>query len=74
MARYANWHRGQVENLVPVGSNPTRATPISLVRWSNGYDSSLTKRERGFDSLRDDSPTPTLGDVAVSRRDATTSL
>src|SRR3954462_2423160 len=22
----ANWHRGQVENLVPVGSNPTRAT------------------------------------------------
>ncbi len=26
MARYANWHRGQVENLVPVGSNPTRAT------------------------------------------------
>jgi hypothetical protein len=27
MARYANWHRGQVESLVPVGSNPTRATP-----------------------------------------------
>jgi hypothetical protein len=26
MARYANWHRGQVESLVPVGSNPTRAT------------------------------------------------
>ena len=26
MARYANWHRGQVEGLVPVGSNPTRAT------------------------------------------------
>jgi hypothetical protein len=25
-ARYANWHRGQVEGLVPVGSNPTRAT------------------------------------------------
>ena len=25
-ARYANWHRGQVESLVPVGSNPTRAT------------------------------------------------
>ena len=26
MARYANWHRGQVESLVPVGSTPTRAT------------------------------------------------
>ena len=26
MARYANWHRGRVENLVPVGSTPTRAT------------------------------------------------
>ena len=26
MALYANWHRGQVESLVSVGSNPTRAT------------------------------------------------
>ena len=31
-ARYANWHRGQVESLVPVGSNPTRATPRSSSR------------------------------------------
>lgn len=25
-ARYANWHSGQAESLMPVGSNPTRAT------------------------------------------------
>lgn len=31
-ARYANRHRGQVESLVPVGSNPTRATPQSSSR------------------------------------------
>src|SRR5262249_45317812 len=27
MARYANWHSGQAESLMSVGSTPTRATP-----------------------------------------------
>ena len=26
MARYANWHSGQAESLMSVGSTPTRAT------------------------------------------------
>jgi hypothetical protein len=58
MARYANWHSDQVESLMSVGSNPTRATrrgKASPVPWSSGNDTSLTKRKRGFDSLRDDS-------------------
>ena len=41
-----------------VGSTPTRATWHEgdfAVPWSNGNDTSLTKRKRGFDSLRDDS-------------------
>jgi hypothetical protein len=59
-ARYANWHSGQNEILVPVGSNPTRVMNRELSRgrdvpWSSGDDTSLTKRKRGFDSLRDDS-------------------
>lgn len=60
MARYANWHSDQTESLMSVGSNPTRATgrrprPRECgVPWSNGDDTSLTKRKRGFDSLRDD--------------------
>jgi hypothetical protein len=40
-----------------VGSTSTRATGEGLqpiVPWSNGNDTSLTKRKRGFDSLRDD--------------------
>jgi hypothetical protein len=56
-ARYANWHSGQLERLMPVGSTPTRATwcgKQDSVPWSNGNDTSLTKRKRGFDSLRDD--------------------
>jgi hypothetical protein len=60
MARYANWHSGQVESLMSVGSTPTRATRrgnVFAVPWSNGNDTSLTKRKRGFDSLRDDSIT-----------------
>ena len=44
MARYANWHRGQVESLVPVGSNPTRATARKLVPSSSGEDACLTHR------------------------------
>ena len=58
MARYANWHSDQLESLMSVGSNPTRATrrqSALSVPWSNGNDSFLTKRKRGFDSLRDDS-------------------
>ena len=58
MARYANWHSDQAESLMSVGSNPTRATRRGTefaVPWSNGDDTSLTKRKRGFDSLRDDS-------------------
>jgi hypothetical protein len=57
MARYANWHSDQAESLMSVGSTPTRATQSSkaTVPWSNGNDTSLTKRKRGFDSLRDDS-------------------
>jgi hypothetical protein len=27
---------------------------LAFVPWSNGNDASLTKRKRGFDSLRDD--------------------
>jgi hypothetical protein len=59
-ARYANWHSGQDEILMPVGSNPTRVTgrvalAIADVPWSSGDDTSLTKRKGGFDSLRDDS-------------------
>ena len=57
-ARYANWHSGQVESLMSVGSTPTRAIGQGMeftVPWSNGNDTSLTKRKRGFDSLRDDS-------------------
>src|SRR5215469_11957147 len=44
MARYANWHRGQVESLVPVGSTPTRATRPNLVPSSSGEDACLTYR------------------------------
>ena len=32
MARYANWHRDQLERLVSVGSNPTRATRSWIAR------------------------------------------
>jgi hypothetical protein len=63
-ARYANGHSGQAESLVPVGSNPTRATRFDSTRlvatarnvpWSSGDDTSPTQRKWGFDSLRDDS-------------------
>jgi hypothetical protein len=58
LARYANWHSDQAESLMCAGSTPARATPLEtvlVVPWSNGNDTSLTKRKRGFDSLRDDS-------------------
>ena len=44
LARYANWHRDQVESLVSVGSNPTRATRPNLVPSSSGEDACLTNR------------------------------
>ena len=72
MARYANWHSDQAESLMSVGSNPTRATCSSklIVPWSNGDDTSLTKRKRGFDSLRDDSMAKTSDGPRVCWRHA----
>src|SRR5690349_7738811 len=34
---YANWHSGEVESLVPVGSSPTSVTE-NTIPWSNGKD------------------------------------
>jgi hypothetical protein len=36
---YANWHSGQFERLVPVGSSPTSVTETPIP-WSNGKDAS----------------------------------
>jgi hypothetical protein len=55
MARYANWHRGQVESLVPVGSNPTRATPQSSSRRLAARTPVSRTGWRRFESCRDDS-------------------
>ena len=55
MARYANWHRGQVEGLVPVGSNPTRATPQSSSRRLAARTPVSHTGWRRFESCRDDS-------------------
>ena len=54
-ARYANWQSGEAESLVTCGfdSHPCYFK-LFLVPWSSGNDSSLAKRKRGFDSLRDD--------------------
>ena len=40
---YANWHSGEVESLVPVGSTPTSVT-VTLP-WSNGKDAWVTTRK-----------------------------
>ena len=54
-ARYANRQSGEAQTLVTCGfdSHPCYFG-LFLVPWSSGNDSSLTKRKRGFDSLRDD--------------------
>jgi hypothetical protein len=36
--------------------SPSLLRNRTIVPWSSGNDTSLTKRERGFDSLRDDYP------------------
>src|SRR3954466_5608284 len=54
-ARYANWHRGQVESLVPVGSNPTRATDRDSSRRLAAKTPVLQTGWRRFESCRDDS-------------------
>ena len=55
MARYANWHRGQVEILVPVGSTPTRATDRDSSRRLAAKTPVLHTGQRRFKSCRDDS-------------------
>ncbi len=40
---YANWHSGEVESLVPVGSTPTLVTG-KTIPWSNGEDACVTCR------------------------------
>ena len=60
MARYANWHSDQARESDVCGfeSHPCYWKGMTKrecdVPWSNGDDTSLTKRKRGFDSLRDD--------------------
>ena len=44
MAGYANWHSGEVESLVPVGSSPTSVTDMTIP-WSNGKDAWVTTRK-----------------------------
>ena len=44
MAGYANWHSGEVESLVPVGSSPTSVTDRTIP-WSNGEDAWVTTRK-----------------------------
>ena len=44
MAGYANWHSGEVESLVPVGSSPTSVTD-KTIPWSNGEDAWVTTRK-----------------------------
>ena len=41
---YANWHSGEVESLVPVGSTPTSVTE-ETIPWSNGKDAWVTTRK-----------------------------
>ena len=41
---YANWHSGQFERLVPVGSTPTSVTD-NTIPWSNGEDAWVTTRK-----------------------------
>jgi hypothetical protein len=55
MARYANWHRDQVESLVSVGSNPTRATAEHSSRRLAAKTPALQAGYRRFESCRDDS-------------------
>ncbi len=43
MTGYANWHSGEVESLVPVGSTPTSVT--GMIPWSNGKDAWMTTRK-----------------------------
>lgn len=43
MTGYANWHSGEVESLVPVGSTPTLVT--TTIPWSNGKDAWVTTRK-----------------------------
>ena len=40
---YANWHSGEVESLVPVGSSPTSVT--GMIPWSSGNDAWADSRE-----------------------------
>ena len=42
---YANWHSGQFERLVPVGSSPTSVTGNNTIPWSNGKDAWVTTRK-----------------------------
>jgi hypothetical protein len=55
LARYANWHRDQVEGLVSVGSNPTRATDRNSSRRPAARTPVLHTGWRRFESCRDDS-------------------
>ncbi len=41
---YANWHSGEVESLVPVGSTPTSVTD-NMIPWSNGEGAWVTTRK-----------------------------
>ncbi len=45
MTGYANWHSGEVEGLVPVGSSPTSVTDTEQIPWSNGEDAWVTTRK-----------------------------
>ena len=45
MTGYANWHSGEVESLVPVGSSPTSVTDKMTIPWSNGEDAWVTTRK-----------------------------
>ena len=45
MTGYANWHSGEVESLVPVGSSPTSVTDRNTIPWSNGEDAWVTTRK-----------------------------
>ena len=45
MTGYANWHSGEVESLVPVGSSPTSVTDNNTIPWSNGEDAWVTTRK-----------------------------
>ncbi len=42
---YANWHSGEVESLVPVGSSPTSVTDKITIPWSKGKDAWATTRK-----------------------------